>query len=247
MVRSSIGLLAVVVLLYAPCAAKGSILPLFDNFDDRDLTGVPPTWFSTVPGAVSAQTGDLVISHNTLAAAVVVESPNSDDDLVIRTTLRFLEASNDDTIASIFARSLDLSSSYYGGIAATGDLFIGQSDSDGISEPDNVDHIASSLDPLTSDIALEFTVTDGQFGVESSLTLTAWEAGTPKPDVPQLVRGSNPFLTKGAFGLNVNTRETAPYRVAFLDFIVVPEPASAALVGGLLAGLSWRPRVNTAV
>ena len=112
--------------------------------------------------------------------------------------------------------------SYWGGIRDNGVLGIGRENSDGSNTIFNT--TATALDPVNSDVLLRFDV----FG--NTISLFAWQEGSPMPASPQLLVLDNVWTDGGALGLTLNPNldgGSSSAAVAFRSYTVLPEAMQA--------------------
>jgi RNA polymerase sigma factor (sigma-70 family) len=214
-----------------------------DDFNDGNVTdGSPVSWLlgGQLNGTGQVVAGDFVLS-GTEISAFPSDSPLIRDGS-LRTQFRFLQSTNS-TVAYIFSHSPSAFASYIGVMRQDGLIAIAET-----SGPPYQLQIhsetATSLDPKVRDVVLQFDT------FRSKLSLTAWHAGDPKPNQPQLVVFDD-TLTVGefGFGIDVDARAGIPghAQVAFRNFAAVPEPSTVAMgsvAGAALVSFAFRSRLR---
>jgi hypothetical protein len=233
-----------------------------DDFEDGNIfDGSPVLWRTEGPpfdkGMMEVVNGSLVLTPpETMPPLSYVEMDAvvhglQFGDVSLRTQLRARQGGAYE--AAVFARSTYLPNDGLNGasivavIRSDGLLRINGSNATTITNGESsvLAELATGLNPAAYDVNLQFSVTGRK------ATLTAWRAGTPIPNAPQLVVDPIPAYVAstgsiGAFNASLPTVQPK-VPIEFRYFAVVPEPSGTAL-GSLgfvaLASFAFRAHVR---
>jgi hypothetical protein len=210
------GIACVVVLLCLVSDSQGGEY-FIDDFEDGNAEdGNPVTWVPQVPplhrGVREVVNGDYVITPTSAPGDYYFQSDSVvlgtvHDGVTIRTQARALDSAVDleSYYLGVFARDTDGSSGVWAAIADNGRLTIGAFNTALYEE--NLWSIESTLDPTQTDVRLKFDV------FEDAAALTAWAAGTNRPDAQLLVTLPAYVADEGRIGAWVGNVSDSSHRI----------------------------------
>lgn len=226
------------------CTATGwtqTTIPSFrftDEFKGTLDDETPVSWEigGLTDGTFKFDNEDLVLSGTTVSVIATKDGlPLSAKDGSAQVQLR-LSNSSDNPFATIFSRSPAVEEAYFGGIAHNGLLFAGEVIPGADAAFNQRD---TNLSPSAYDVVLQFD------SIGNEMTVSAWDARSPKPDSPLSVSYFDRSLTQGPFGLGFDGGGDSSASVNFRSYQFVPEPSATSLAGLAVMGLLvWRRKAN---
>jgi hypothetical protein len=226
--RALVGWVVVVFVMWSvagPQSAAAIGPEFFDDFSDQDpFDNSPVRWHPGDAVTLDATSGDLVMNAGAgegAWASSPAPGPTTYWDVSIRTQLRLLAGEPGGEIAhslGVFARSSPGGGALLYGAGVDPDGNIGISLFVSGFGFTNLASMPTALDVFSQDIHLQFDL----FG--DTLSLTAWEDGTPQPATPQLMV-IDTFISEPGFlgvGGQVGFSSTTVYR--FFEVRVPPTP-----------------------